>query len=156
MQASFNGTSSASTTSYGATGAVTQFGSFISNDIYAYMGMETIQNEHSTFPLLTVSGAGVASVVPAAMSSSQQNLNIFSIHSCAPATHRWVRHYKPDRCEPPLANRQVWEDWDWAGAAVQRRHRIHHLGPWDHRELAGPATAANPGGCHGARGAYDS
>lgn len=82
MQASFNGTSTASIASHGPTGAVTQFGSYISNDNYTYMGMETIQNEHSSFPLLSVTG-GVASVVPSAMSSSQQNLNTYSIHSCA-------------------------------------------------------------------------
>ena len=83
MQASFNGTSEASITTYGANRSVTQFGSFISNDNYTYMGMETIQNEHSSFPLLSVMG-GVASVVPSAMNSSQQNLNTYSIHSCAP------------------------------------------------------------------------
>ena len=84
MQASFNGTSEASITTYGANRSVTQFGSFISNDNYTYMGMETIQNEHSSFPLLSVTG-GVASVVPSAMSTSQQqNLNTYSIHSCAP------------------------------------------------------------------------
>lgn len=72
--------SEASTTQYGATGANTYYGGFLTNDYYAYMGNETIQNEHSSFPLISVSST-VASVNATAMTSSNQNLNMFSIHS---------------------------------------------------------------------------
>ena len=77
-QASFNGTSSASTAAYGVNGAALKYG--ISNDYYAYMGMETVQNEHSSFPLIQLEG-DVASLNGSATSSSLQNLDEFSIHS---------------------------------------------------------------------------
>ena len=83
------------------TGACSPYAATYPADFYAYMGALSVRNEHTVFPPWLPSGllAGVSN-------SSLQNMNAFSIHSCAPLTaglpHASLRPCRrPSTCSPP-------------------------------------------------------
>lgn len=85
-QASFNGTSSASTPFSAASGYFAGSPGFFPDDYYAYLGELTVANEHTGFPPWAAQGgAGAVRNASSLIRPGLQNLNAFSIHSCAPA-----------------------------------------------------------------------